>query len=70
MSQTFTKNLTWDQTPNSNTAFDSSVDKSIASAVVNSTQSNRTIHLSVYCDGNGDPTPLIIKLVILTFQKK
>ena len=46
----FTKNLTWDQTPNSNTAFDSSVDKSIASAVVNSTQSNRTIHLNVFLD--------------------
>lgn len=53
----FTKNLTWKETPDSNTAFDSSVDKSIASAVVNSTQSNRTIHLSVYRDGKGDPTP-------------
>lgn len=66
----FTKNLTWDQTPNSNTAFDSSVDKSIASAVVNSTQSNRTIHLSVYCDGNGDPTPLINKAGHFDFFKK
>ena len=53
----FTKNLTWNETPVSNTAFDSSDSKSIASAVVNSTQSNRTIHLSVYRDGNGDPTP-------------
>lgn len=53
----FTKNLTWDKTPVSNTAFDSSADKSIASAVVKSTQSDRTIHLSVYRDGNGDPTP-------------
>lgn len=66
----FTKNLTWDQTPDSNTAFDSSVDKSIASAVVNSTQSNRTIHLSVYCDGNGDPTPLINKAGHFDFFKK
>lgn len=53
----FTKNLTWDKTPVSNTAFDSTADKSIASAVVKSTQSDRTIHLSVYRDGNGDPTP-------------
>lgn len=53
----FTKNLTWNETPVSNTAFDSSDSKSIASAVVNSTQSNRTIHLSVYRDGKGDPTP-------------
>lgn len=57
----FTKNLTWDETSisNSNTAFDSSVDKSIASAVVNSTQSNRTIHLNIYKDSEGNPTPLI-----------
>lgn len=53
----FTKNLTWDKTPVSNTAFDSSVTNSIASAVVNSTQSDKKIHLSVYRDGNGDPTP-------------
>lgn len=48
----FTKNLTWDETSISNTAFDSSVDKSIASAVVNSTQSDRTIHLNVFRDND------------------
>ncbi len=55
----FTKNLTWDVTSisNSKTAFDSSNNKSIASAVVNSTQSNRTIHLNVFCDKNtNEPT--------------
>lgn len=46
----FTKNLTWDKTPVSNTAFDSSNNKSIASAVVKSTQSDRTIHLGVFRD--------------------
>lgn len=46
----FTKNLTWNKTPDSNTAFDSSDSKSIASAVVNSTQSDRTIHLNVFRD--------------------
>lgn len=55
----FTKNLTWNETPVSNTAFDSSDSKSIASAVVNSTQSNRTIHLNIYKDSEGNPTPLI-----------
>lgn len=55
----FTKNLTWNKTPDSNIAFDSSVSKSIASAVVKSTQSPRTIHLNVFRDGKGDPTPLI-----------
>ena len=55
----FTKNLTWDKTPVSNTAFDSSNNKSIASAVVNSTQSYRTIHLGVYRDKKtNEPTPL------------
>lgn len=53
----FTKNLTWDKTPVSNTAFDSSVTNSIASAVVNSDQSPRTIHLNVYRDDKGVPTP-------------
>lgn len=53
----FTKNLTWNETPDSNTAFDSSDSKSIASAVVNSTQSDRTIHLNVFRDNNGVPTP-------------
>lgn len=55
----FTKNLTWNETPVSNTAFDSSVTNSIASAVVNSTQSDRTIHLNIYKDSEGNPTPLI-----------
>lgn len=53
----FTKDLTWDETSISNTAFDSSVTNSIASAVVNSTQSDRTIHLNVFRDNNGVPTP-------------
>ena len=53
----FTKDLTWDETPVSNTAFDSSNSKSIASAVVKSTQSDRTIHLNVFRDNNGVPTP-------------
>lgn len=48
----FAKDLTWDENSISNTAFDSSKSKSIASAVVNSTQSPRTIHLSVFCDKN------------------
>ncbi len=55
----FTKDLTWNKTPDSNTAFDSSDSKSIASAVVNSTQSDRTIHLNIYKDSEGNPTPLI-----------
>ena len=55
----FTKNLTWNESPVSNTAFDSSVTNSIASAVVNSTQSDRTIHLNVFRDNDGKPTPLI-----------
>lgn len=54
----FTKNLTWDN-PTDSKPFDSSVSKSIASAVVNSTQSPRTIHLNVFRDNNGKPTPLI-----------
>lgn len=53
----FTKNLTWDENSISNTPFDSLVTNSIASAVVKSTQSDKKIHLSVYRDGNGDPTP-------------
>lgn len=52
----FTKNLTWDR-PKDSKPFDSSLDSSIASAVVNSTQSPRTIHLNVFRDSNGDPTP-------------
>lgn len=53
----FTKNLTWNETPVSNTAFDSSNSKSIASAVVNSDQSDRTIHLNVFRDKNtNEPT--------------
>lgn len=52
----FTKNLTWDK-PTDSMPFDSSVSKSIASAVVKSTQSGRTIHLNVFRDNNGVPTP-------------
>jgi len=52
----FTKNLTWDN-PKDSKPFDSSVNSSIASAVVNSTQSDRTIHLNVFRDKNGVPTP-------------
>lgn len=53
----FTKNLTWNETPDSNAAFDSSNSKSIASAVVNSTQSDRTIHLNVFRDKDtNEPT--------------
>lgn len=54
----FTKNLTWDN-PTDSKPFDSSVTNSIASAVVNSTQSDRTIHLNVFRDNDGKPTPLI-----------
>ena len=52
----FTKNLTWDN-PTDSKPFDSSVSKSIASAVVNSTQSDKKIHLNVFRDGKGAPTP-------------
>lgn len=45
----FTKNLTWDK-PKDSKPFDSSVTNSIASAVVKSTQSDRTIHLNVFLD--------------------
>lgn len=45
----FTKNLTWDN-PKDSKPFDSSVTNSIASAVVKSTQSDRTIHLNVFLD--------------------
>lgn len=54
----FTKNLTWDK-PTDSMPFDSSVSKSIASAVVKSTQSGRTIHLNIYKDSEDNPTPLI-----------
>ena len=53
----FTKDLTWNKTPDSNTPFDSSATYSIASAVLNSTQSDRTIHLNVFRDKNtNEPT--------------
>lgn len=52
----FTKNLTWDK-PTDSMPFDSSVSKSIASAVVKSTQSDKKIHLNVFRDGKGAPTP-------------
>lgn len=45
----FTKNLTW-KNPTDSKPFDSSDTNSIASAVVNSDQSPRTIHLSVFLD--------------------
>lgn len=53
----FTKNLTWNETPESNTAFDSSESKSVASAVVKSTQEDKTIHLNVFTNGK-NPVPL------------
>lgn len=53
----FAKDLTWKETPDINTPFDSLVTNSIASAVVNSTQSDRTIHLNVFRDKNtNEPT--------------
>lgn len=54
----FTKNLTWDN-PKDSKPFDSSVKSSIASAVVKSTQSDQKIHLNIYKDSEGNPTPLI-----------
>lgn len=54
----FAKDLTWDK-PKDPKPFDSSLDSSIASAVVNSTQSDKKIYLNVYRDNNGKPTPLI-----------
>lgn len=54
----FTKNLTWDN-PKDSKPFDSSVKSSIASAVVKSTQSDKKIHLNIYKDSEGNPTPLI-----------
>lgn len=53
----FAKDLTWKETPDINTPFNSLVTNSIASAVVKSTQSDRTIHLNVYRDDEGVPTP-------------
>lgn len=53
----FAKDLTWKETPDINTPFDSLVTNSIASAVVNSTQSDRTIHLNVFRDKDtNEPT--------------
>lgn len=54
----FTKNLTWDRNSIRTTAFDSSKsESSIASAVVNSEQSEKKIHLSVFRDkGTHKPT--------------
>lgn len=54
----FAKNLTWNETPKTNVSFDSSVEKSIASAVVESTQYDKTIHLNVFRDDAGNATPL------------
>lgn len=47
----FTKNLTWNN-PTDSKPFDSSNSKSIVSAVVKSTQSDRTIHLNVFRDND------------------
>nr|WP_296169579.1 hypothetical protein [uncultured Ruminococcus sp.] len=66
----FAKDLTWDENSIRNTAFDSSLDSSIASAVVNSTQSDKKIYLNVYRDNNGKPTPLINKAGHFDFFKK
>lgn len=54
----FAKDLTWDK-PKDPKPFNSSLDSSIASAVVNSTQSDKKIYLNVYRDNDGKPTPLI-----------
>lgn len=53
----FAKDLTWKETPDINTPFDSLVTNSIASAVVNSTQSDKKIYLNVFRDKDGRPTP-------------
>lgn len=53
----FAKDLTWDENSISNTPFDSLVTNSIASAVVKSTQSDKKIHLNVFRDKDGRPTP-------------
>lgn len=66
----FAKDLTWDENSIRNTAFDSSLDSSIASAVVNSTQSDKKIYLNVYRDNKGKPTPLINKAGHFDFFKK
>lgn len=65
----FTKNLTW-KNPTDSKPFDSSDTNSIASAVVNSDQSPRTIHLNIYKDSEGNPTPLINKAGHFDFFKK
>lgn len=46
----FAKDLTWKETPDINTPFNSLVTNSIASAVVNSTQSDKKIYLNVFRD--------------------
>lgn len=53
----FAKDLTWKETPDINNPFNSSVPNSIASAVLNSTQSDKKIYLNVYRDKDGRPTP-------------
>lgn len=53
----FAKDLTWKETPDINTPFDLLVTNSIASAVVNSTQSDKKIYLNVFRDKDGRPTP-------------
>ena len=46
----FAKDLTWKETPDINNPFNSSVPNSIASAVLNSTQSDKKIYLNVFRD--------------------
>lgn len=55
----FAKDLTWDENSISYTPFDSLATNSIASAVVNSTQSDKKIYLNVFRDKDGRPTPRI-----------
>lgn len=66
----FAKNLTWDENSISNTAFDSSVPNSIASAVLKSTQSDKKIHLKIYKDREGHPTPRINNAGAFEFYEK
>lgn len=66
----FAKDLTWKETPDINTAFDSSVPNSIASAVLKSTQSDKKIHLKIYKDREGHPTPRINNAGAFEFYEK
>lgn len=66
----FAKDLTWKDTPDSNTAFDSSKSKLIASAVVKSTQLDKKIYLGVFRDKDGRPTPRTNKAGAFKFFEK